>query len=596
MSLRVTLDISQKKVRFLIDLTLNHISVNTTVSTIIDACMWLPSHFLVFSENVYSPFLYYTYFGCAIPALAIGIYVFINQRNNRTSRLLLLMMLSLALWVFGSLVFWATEYPSYVMFFWTVVNITEPFVYFFALYFTYSFIYQDDFSSLQKLLFSFPLLPTIVLAPTSYMLIGFNLSNCDRNAVEGILSLYGYTIEILYVALIVFFVLYALLKKGCVSEKDRKPVIIFAIGVVAFLTTFSLGNLIELFTQNSYIGQYGLLGAPVFAGLLAYLIVKFEVFNIKLFSIYAFMAALWLLVFSLLFIRTSDNAQILIAVTLVLLFIAGKSLGKSIASEITGRRENEKLAIDLAAANKQLRELDRTKSEFVSIASHQLRTPLTAIRGFAELMSDGSYGAVPPTFAEPLAHIDESVQNMAMSINDFLNVSRIESGTMQYEYTTFSLRAVTETIVLDLRQFASKRGLLLSFKDETSSDHLVKADEGKVRQILQNLIDNSIKYTPSGSVTVSVSENVAKGIALVSIVDTGIGMSDETLGKIFDKFVRATNANTANIYGTGLGLYIAREMANQMHGKVSATSWGEGKGSTFLIELPIAPKSEPLLI
>lgn len=563
--------------------------MENSIGDLIQACEWLPSQFLVISENVYTPFLYYTYLGSAIPALLIGIFIFIHQRNNLSSRLLLFTVFSFALWVFGSLVTWATEFPSYVMFFWTMVDVVEPFVYFFAFYFAYSYIYKRDLGTYQKLLFSIPLIPTIILAPTPLMLIGFDLSNCDRNAFEGFLALYGYVIEILYVFLILGYSYAAFKSEDIVPKKNRKPFIIFVFGVTAFLTAFSLGNILELVTENWYIGQYGLLGAPVFTALLAYLIVKFEAFNIKMFSVQAFLVAIFLLVFSLLFIKATDNARIVVAITLVLMLAIGRSLLRSVGNEITGRLQNATLATDLSNANDKLRNLDHTKSEFVSIASHQLRTPLTAIRGFAELMRDGSYGPVPQKFFEPLSHIEESVQNMAMTISDFLNVSRIESGTMKYELSSFSLRELTERIAGELKQYAQKRNLELIFKSETSSNLTITADEGKVRQILQNLIDNSIKYTPAG--TVSVIVNSAPGNkASVMIVDTGIGMSETTLKAIFDKFVRAGNANTANIYGTGLGLFIAREMAEAMQGKVTAASWGEGKGSTFTLELPLEAK------
>lgn len=563
--------------------------MENSIGELIQACEWLPSQFLVISENVYTPFLYYTYLGSAIPALLIGIFIFIRERNNLASRLLLLTVLAFSLWVFGSLVTWATEFPSYVMFFWTMVDVVEPFVYFFAFYFAYSYIYKRDLGTYQKLLFSMPLIPTIVLAPTPLMLIGFDLSNCDRNAFEGFLALYGYVIEILYVFLILGYSFAAFKNEDVVPRKNRKPFIIFVFGVTAFLTAFSLGNILELVTENWYIGQYGLLGAPVFTALLAYLIVKFEAFNIKMFSVQAFLVAIFLLVFSLLFIKATDDARIVVAITLALMLAISRSLLRSVGNEIAGRMQNAKLATDLSYANNKLRDLDRTKSEFVSIASHQLRTPLTAVRGFAELMRDGSYGPVPQRFLEPLSHIEESIQNMATSISDFLNVSRIESGTMKYELTSFSLRELVERVVGELHQYAQKRHLELIFKTETSSDLIINADEGKVRQILQNLIDNSIKYTPTG--TVSVIINSAPGNkASVMIVDTGIGMSETTLKAIFDKFVRASNTNTANTYGTGLGLFIAREMAEAMKGKVTAASWGEGKGSTFTLELPLAVK------
>ncbi len=560
------------------------------VEQLIAACGWFSSQYLIVSDNIYTPLLYYTYLGCALPALFIALFVFLHQRNSLISRLLLAMNGSLTLWVLGSLVLWASEYPGRVMFAWTIVNMIEPFVYFFAFYFAYVFIFKQDLSTEEKLLYTAPLLPTLILAPTPLMLIGFDLTNCDRNAIEGILSIYGYAVELLYVLLIIGFSVVALRAKIITDAVERRSVILFTIGITAFLTAFSFGNIIELITDNTFIGQYGLLGAPLFSALLAYLIVNYKAFDVKLFSIHAFMTALWLLIFSLLFINTLNHAHIVVFITLAIFSVIALPLSRSVEREIVGRQHNATLADDLQKANARLQDLDRSKSEFVSIASHQLRTPLTAIRGFAELMRDGSYGPVPAKFFEPLGHIETSVQNMAMSINDFLNVSRIESGTMKYEMGVFSLKELAKVITDELRQYAEKRNIALIFESAADDELMVYADEGKTRQILQNLIDNSIKYTPQGKVVLTASVIGAQHKAVIDIVDTGIGMSQKTLGIIFDKFVRASNANTANMYGTGLGLYIAKEMAEAMQGHVAAASWGEGHGSTFTLELPLAPQ------
>ena len=123
---------------------------------------------------------------------------------------------------------------------------------------------------------------------------------------------------------------------------------------------------------------------------------------------------------------------------------------------------------------------------------------------------------------------------------------------------------------------------------------MVHADIGKTRQVIMNFIDNSIKYTPKGTVTVVAHDDPKQKKMWVTISDTGVGMSTETLSEVFDKFVRAKNANQVNVTGTGLGLYVAKKMATGMGGKVWAESEGEGKGSSFHIEFPELPgKANP---
>lgn len=555
------------------------------IAQVIASCEWFNSSFLIFSDNVFAPLIYYSHLGAVIPTLLIGFFVFINGRKELSNKLLFLTSVFFALWVFGDLTLWATEYPSYTMFAWSMLILLEPFVYFFAFYFIYSFILKKDFSLTQKLLFSLPLFPTIFLAPTNFGLLGYDLSNCDRNAYEGIAASYGYIVEILYVVLIIGYSFFAI--RIAKNALERRQIFLLTSGIVAFLLSFSLGNILEVFTENWFIGQYGLFGAPIFAAFLAYIIVKFKAFNIRLIGAQVLVIALWLLVFSLLFIRTIENVHVVTIATLILIAVMGILLVRSVKREIEAREKVEGLAKELAKANQRLRELDKAKSEFVALASHQLRSPLTAIRGYASMMLEGAFGQVPEKMVEPLQRIDQSTKYMSLSVDDFLNISRIESGQMKYESSVFSLKELAENIVNELKPAAIQKGLELSFRSECKTAGNVKADVGKIRQVLQNLIDNSMKYTPKGTVTVVACDDNHHGKASVSITDTGVGMSEETKNAIFQKFVRAKNANTVNVQGTGLGLYIGKQMTEAMGGTITPFSEGEGKGSTFILELPL---------
>jgi signal transduction histidine kinase len=247
----------------------------------------------------------------------------------------------------------------------------------------------------------------------------------------------------------------------------------------------------------------------------------------------------------------------------------------------------EDLVVVLQQANERLQFIDQQKSEFVSIASHQLRSPLTAIRGYISMVLEGSYGQIPDKSKEPLERVSESAKFMALSINDFLDVSRIESGNMKYDYGDIDVREQAEHIVDDLRADALKRGLLLMFRSNMTGAGTVHADGGKTQQILHNLINNALKYTLKGAVTVYAHDDIKSKKMYIEIIDTGLGMSQETIEKLFAKFSRAKIASSANIMGTGLGLFVAREMARAMGGDIVCSSEGEGRGSNFTITLPL---------
>jgi signal transduction histidine kinase len=251
--------------------------------------------------------------------------------------------------------------------------------------------------------------------------------------------------------------------------------------------------------------------------------------------------------------------------------------------EIAQRERIEKLAKELEAANVRLKELDQLKSEFLSVASHQLRAPITAIRGYAANLIEGGYGEVPKTFIEPIGVIQESARLMVNSIEDYLNISRIEQGRMKFEKSDFDFADLAHKVVNELMPLAVKKGLTLNFVG--NDPIMVNADIGKIKQVISNLTDNAVKYTEKGSVTVTAEK--AEKIARVTISDTGVGIAADEIPKLFSKFTRARGANNVNTTGTGLGLYVAKQLVEGNGGTVRIESDGVGKGSRFIIELPI---------
>ncbi|MDB5237390.1 MAG: Two-component system, NarL family, sensor histidine kinase BarA, partial [Parcubacteria group bacterium] len=145
--------------------------MTSAVASAITACAWYPSQYLVLSQNVYAHLIYYSHFGAIIPSVLIALFIVMNNRKGLPGILLALSTLFFSLWVFGDLVIWATDKPEITMFFWTLINIAEPLVYFFLFYFFQTFIFKKDFTLLQKILFIIPVLPTIILAPTHFMLL-----------------------------------------------------------------------------------------------------------------------------------------------------------------------------------------------------------------------------------------------------------------------------------------------------------------------------------------------------------------------------------------------------------------------------------------
>lgn len=547
-------------------------------------CSWSTAEYLIFSANTAGTFLYYSHLFPSISGLIIASFVLKSNPKNKAAQALFFTTVMFAIWCYLALITWASEKPDVIMFVWSSMIYCELLMYVGAFYFIYAF-FKERFPSFKFEIGIFTIfLPLIFLGHTPLNLVGFDFTNCERNAIEGPLwQYYVYGFEFIFIALIAYIVVQEIKRR----TENRREAVLVALGIICFLLSFSSGNIVGSFFDNWKVSTMGLFGMPLFVALLGYILVRYQTFRVKLLATEALMAGQLLLLISLLFVRTIENAQILAIITILFFSILGFLLIKSVRREVEQRREIEKLATKLSGANDRLRELDRMKSEFVSMASHQLRSPLTAIRGFVSMILEGTYGPVPSKLQTAIESIDESSRFMASSVEDYLNVSRIQAGNMKYEYSDFNVRAVVETLVDVLRPLTTKKGLGLELQTKLESTAMVHADLGKTRQIIDNLLNNALKYTPKGTVIVSLHDDTKQKKIHIDVIDTGIGMSQNAIENLFGKFERAKNAHDIDVTGTGLGLYIALKMAYEMKGEIAAFSKGEHQGSTFRVTLPL---------
>ncbi|MEK7521091.1 MAG: ATP-binding protein [Patescibacteria group bacterium] len=234
------------------------------------------------------------------------------------------------------------------------------------------------------------------------------------------------------------------------------------------------------------------------------------------------------------------------------------------------------------------REMDRIKSEFISIASHQLRTPLTSIRWYSEVLMEEGVGKLAPEQKDLLKSSYEATLQMSDLINALLNLSRIESERLSIKPEPLDIAEFIAVTIKELEPLNLKfqKGHEIVFNKPAAELPLLNVDRKMLREILSNLISNSIKYTPpKGKITVDASvrgENV-----VFSVQDNGLGIPVRQQSRIFDKFFRADNITVLEFSGTGLGLYIVKKLIETMRGEIWFASV-EGQGTTFYFSLPIA--------
>ena len=425
----------------------------------------------------------------------------------------------------------------------------------------------------------------MVMNISPYAFIGVSIANRTVNPVTGNGIIPFALISTFFSILAVYF-LFTRIHSAHSLERQQ---LVFVLAGILLMLCLIIGTILVpvLLFNSALLLPLVPLYTLIFLGMTAYAIVTRKLFDLKVLVAQAFTLALWVILFARLFSPRPFEEKIVDVAVLALAVIFGIFLIRSVKREVTQRESIEKLAKKLAVVNEKLKELDQRKSEFLSMASHQLRTPLTAIKGYASMLLEGSFGDVGETVRKPLDTIFKSSNRLVQIIEDFLTISRIEQNRLTYNFETADLKELVSGLVADFEEEARKRGLALTFSADSEEGYGVTIDKGKIMQIISNIIDNAVKYTPKGSVAVAVRKS-SSATARVTVTDTGIGMDAETKKKIFQKFSRAKDANLTNITGTGLGLYVATRLIVAHKGKIWAESKGKGKGSAFYIELPLA--------
>ena len=260
--------------------------------------------------------------------------------------------------------------------------------------------------------------------------------------------------------------------------------------------------------------------------------------------------------------------------------------------DVTNRDELGALATNVNRMNDELqrlyRELEtasRHKSEFLANMSHELRTPLNAIIGFSQVLRDGLFGEVNAKQEEYLEDILTSGHHLLALINDVLDLSKVEAGQVQLELAPFSIQDALERGVSMVREQATRNGVQVTLHANDGL-HVVTGDERRVRQVIFNLLSNAVKFTSAGGSVDVTATRRANGEVRVSVADTGPGITEDDLGRIFEEF-QQTEAGARQHEGTGLGLALSKRFVEMHGGRIWCDS-EVGKGSTFVFTIPSA--------
>lgn len=408
------------------------------------------------------------------------------------------------------------------------------------------------------------------------------------------LSVYGWLLYCIYL-LVHFmgahFILFQKYATATGNQKVQLKYVLFSvlIGGEVFGVLFNLVLPSPIFLNWSYIWLGPVASAAIVVPVVFYAVTRHNLFNIKrvVAEVFIFAGVTFILINALISPTTSDLIRNLIVA--VVFAVLGAMLAKNMRIEDERRAKLQQLATELTAANTKLEQRDQMRSEFISMASHQLRTPVSVMKGYISLMLDGDFGRIPVKIKDKLALMFEMNERLVLLVNNMLNVSRIEKNRIDFGFDTIQVEEIGQSVINEMKNKALAKQLKLVYKKPKNKIPAVITDGEKIREIMVNLIDNAIKYTAIGSVEIGFDTDRAKKQVLVYVKDTGHGMNEDDAKHVFDKFFRAEMPDMPREHGTGLGLYIVTRFLRGMGGEIWISDTALGKGTTFMFSIPFKP-------
>lgn len=519
---------------------------------------------------------------CALSVLIFGMFVLFQDVHSRMNQLLFGFTMSMFFWMLGTFMMFATRGDMASAVFW------DRFVYF-------GVVFMPPFMHHFSLIFTGRLKKQRILLIFNYILAIFFLIASRTPYFVDDLYYYSWGVHTQAKILHHVFLGYFFLGTGLffwntwtcfrkLKDKIKKLLTIYVF--LAFAIVIFIGGSAYLFAYNIDTKfPFSYITGLIFPVMLFYAVSRHHLLGIKAVATEVLVGLTEFLVVMQIFFSRTVLEIFMRVVFAVIVALVGVLLIKSVRQEIQRREEMTKLADSLEAANLKLKELDRQKTDFLSIASHQLRTPLSILKGYIELMKDGAYGKPTTGIVKILGEMDESNERLVKLIDEFLDITRIEQGRTKFDFAPCSVKDIIDSVIKEISERAEKKGLALK-KDIKSAVPQISADAEKIRHIIFNFVDNAIKYSEKGAITISLQAE-QKGLA-VRVIDEGIGFGKVDEANFFQKFYRGANVKNIDVNGTGLGLYVCRKFIEAHKGRVWAKSEGIGKGSEFGLWIPFA--------
>lgn len=518
--------------------------------------------------------------------LMLGGIIYIHSRRNISENFFALMSLSLTTWGIATFLivspslsgtfFQIGAYAHYI-----AGNLVFLCLFWFALYFP-----ERNIKSL-----AIPILITLVDGAFFIAIIAtdfFFSSFAIFSPLEKQISFHtgNYILYTLYILFLFVTAEVILLKKYKTRvDANKTPILYMFLGTTIASTPALFSNLILPGLGYFSLFSIGPIFGIVFIVTIAYAIFKHNLLNVKIIATEFFVSLIILILIIEVLSASSISEFLLKTVTLAAVSLLGYLIIRSVLKEVEIRQQIEQLAGELKTANKELGRISQAKSDFISMASHQLKTPLSIIKGYISMTLEGSFGNLSKKITDQLQKVYISNERLIALVDDLLNLSRVEEGRMKYDFSEEHIADIVQQIVDEVQMPAQRKKLRLIW-ERPAEKLYARVDLNKMRNVIFNLVDNAIKYTDVGAVTITVLQHDQS--LHIAVSDTGRGISSQQIKKLFTKFTRVLEGSgRLTTSGFGLGLYVARLIVEEHKGRIWAESAGLGKGSTFVLELPI---------
>lgn len=562
-----------------------------------------------------------------ISSAGLGLLVILSNYKNPANKVFACFIGSVLLWIVS--LYLSNFYGPFAMLFTRLTFLGAILVGLSLEYF--SFYFPDARRSIAWWLHLLVLLPTAAITAivlfSDKVIAGVTIISNGTGVAQGN---WYYAWPVYFFSILIFAFANLEIKLKSAKNKERNQLRVVFLGLTLSLAFAVTTNLVfPLVFKNDSLSNVGPYGTIIFIAFTSYAIVRHEFLHIRVIATEALVVAINLaLVFNFLY-SPSLSRSLVNAGILVFSLLAGYLLVKSVVKEVRQREHLQEMTAELTKAVTHLQILDKMKSEFVSLASHELLTPISAIEGYLSMILEEKLVQVKdPTAHLYLERIYRSAKRLARLIADMLNISRIEEGRLLVEKQDVDLSQLIEQVIDEIKFKAEERKQRIVFKRGNWQTY---GDPDKLKEVIVNLVGNSIKYS-EGPGVISIQVNrlptalarnmwsrgesktqakpskgqeaidsavdpsyrdlVGKEQLVISIKDQGVGIPKEELPKLFQKFHRV-GAGSSEVQGNGLGLYISRALVELHHGHIWADSEGPGRGSTFFLTLPeLAAKAQ----